>query len=435
MGWLFNLLYAMMAIACAPLIAWRMLRRRMPIAGWREKLSGQVAIRPSNQRRIWLHAVSVGEVNLLAHLLPRLKQKFPGWDYVVSTTTQTGRELADRKFGSENTCFFPFDFTWSVEEALSRIQPNLVVLAELELWPNFLSLTHQRGIPVAVINGRLSDESFRWYRRFRWLLQTSFAKLTGVAAQSREYGQRFIALGIDPSRVAVTGNMKFDGARSDRDNPTTIQFNRLLGRTSDQVIWLAGSTQDPEEQIAVQCYAALRSTFPQLRLIVAPRHPERCDSVIAGIQSLGFVAVRRSKIEQSHPLRGDEVLVIDTVGELAAWWGVSQIAYVGGSMGDRGGQNMIEPSAFGCAVAFGPNTKNFRDVVSLLLTDNAAVVVQNANDLQKFVHRCLQEPAWRDQLGVRAQRLVLAQTGATEQTIDLLGNLVGLPNQSIEKAA
>ncbi len=435
MGWVFNLLYAMTAFAFAPLLAWRVLRRGKAIAGWVEKLSGRVTIRPTQQPRIWLHAVSVGEVNLLAHLLPRLKQKFPGWDYVVSTTTPTGRELAERKFGAENTCFFPFDFTWSVEAALVRIQPELIVLAELEFWPNLLRTAQRCGIPIAIVNGRLSDESFRWYKRCRWLLRSSFAKLAGVAAQSQEYAQRFVELGVDSSRVAVTGNMKFDGAKSDRDNSTTHQFNRLLGRTSDQVIWLAGSTQDPEEQIVVQCYAALRTWSPQLRLIVAPRHPERCDSVIAEIQSQGFVAVRRSKIDQSLPLRGDEILVIDTVGELAAWWGVCQIAYVGGSMGDRGGQNMIEPSAFGCAVSFGPNTKNFRDVVSLLLTDDAAVLVQDAGDLQQFVQRCLEETAWRDEMGTRAQRLVLAQTGATEQTIGLLANLIDLPNQANEKAA
>lgn len=435
MGWLFNLLYLLAWTAMSPWCLWRVLIKGKPIVGFREKLSGHVSLQPTQARRVWLHAVSVGEVNLLVHLLPRLQQRWPNREFVVSSTTQTGHELASRTFGASNTCFLPFDFTWSVDKTLDRIQPNLIVLAELEIWPNLLRIAHRRNIPIAVVNGRLSQESFCNYRRLRWLLRSSFAKLSWVGAQNREYAQRFATLGVDASRVEVTGNMKFDGAQSCRGNPRTTLFRKLLDGASQQIVWLAGSTQDPEERLAIQCYQTLRKDFPQLRLIVAPRHPQRCESVIQEIRAQGLVAIRRTTMQRPHRLDGNEVLIIDTVGELSAWWGLSQIAFVGGSMGDRGGQNMIEPAAYGCAVSFGPNTKNFRDVVALLLENDAAIVVNDARDLDRFVRRCLQDQAWREQLGLHAQRLVLVQAGATERTVERLSALLASPIQTGEKAA
>lgn len=435
MGWIINLLYLFAAAVAGPRIIWRYLRQGKSIAGWREKFSGRVVVPPKRGKRIWLHAVSVGEVNLIITLLPRLRQRFIDWDFIVSTTTQTGHELAVRKFGADEVCFLPFDFTWSVSEAFCRIQPDLIVLAELEIWPNLLRTARRRDVPIAVINGRLSDSSFCWYRRVRWLIRPSFQKLAAVAAQNELYAQRFIELGVEGDRIVVTGNMKFDGARSDRDHPNVQMLGDLFGRTDDQVVWLAGSTQEPEERIVIDCFDALRQRFPQLRLVIAPRHPDRCDSVLQMCQARGLDAVLRSKLGQSTPVRQGGILIIDTVGELAAWWGICQIAFVGGSLGNRGGQNMIEPSAFGCAVAFGPNTKNFRDAVALLMANDAASVVQNAHELQQFVEQCLLRPAWREQLGIRAQQLVFAQTGATERTIERLWQLMEHSSEAGKKAA
>lgn len=467
MGWLFNLLYGLAWLAYSPCCAWRIAVRRKPIAGFWQKLTGHVDCRArsdatlplssrirqnvglsdhdprdprafstiSESPRVWLHAVSVGEVNLLLQLLPRLQAQWPDRELVLSTTTQTGFELASRALGRERTFFFPFDFSWAVAHALDRIRPELIVLAELEIWPNFLRAAHRRNIPIAVVNGRLSAESFAKYRPLRWLVRSSFARLSWVGAQNREYAQRFAALGVEPSRVTVTGNMKFDGAQSNRGNPKTDQLRMLLHDSRQHIIWLAGSTQDPEERIALRCFAALRNDFPELRLILAPRHPDRCDGVSAAIRESGLKPIRRSGLAASKCFAQDEILLIDTVGELGAWWGLSQIAYVGGSMGDRGGQNMIEPAAYGCAVSFGPNTKNFRDVVTMLRASNAAIVVPDAADLENFVRRCMQEPAWRDRIGTQAQQLVLAQRGATQQTISHLSALLTSRQASINKAA
>jgi 3-deoxy-D-manno-octulosonic-acid transferase len=424
MGWLFNALYALAALAAAPWLIWRRIRRGRTFVGPIEKLTGRVPFAPATKQRVWLHGVSVGEINLIAQWLPRLRAVMPDAHCVVSTTTASGRQLADAKFGSAHTCFFPFDFTWSVRRALSRIRPSLIVLAELEVWPNLLRLAWRHGIPVAIINGRLSDESYARYRRWRWLLSGCFRRVTFVAAQNSTSAERFVRLGVPAERVAVSGNLKFDGACCDRNNLRTRGLEAWLAGSSDQVVWLAGSTQEPEERLAAEAYLALRGDYPNLRLIVAPRHPERCHAVAAEMRAKGLRIVRRTELNQLGRLPADAVLLIDTIGELGAWWGLSQIAYVGGSMGDRGGQNMIEPAAYGCAVSFGPNTKNFRDVVELLLGQEAAVVVRDRAELQSFVRRSLAEPLWRAALGERARCLVASQAGAADRTAAAIATLM-----------
>lgn len=425
MGWLFNCLYALAGLALAPHCLWRRTVRGKSLAGFREKISGRVGVAGTRSNRVWLHAVSVGEVNLLVHLLPRLQEHWPDCEFIVSTTTAAGYELAQRRFGPERTCFFPFDFSWSIREAFDRIRPRLILLVELEIWPNLLRMGARRQVPIAIVNGRLGRESFRAYRRFRWLFRSSFAKLAWVGAQNREYADRFLELGVQPSRITITGNLKFDGAQSDRGNPQTVRCKTMVPGSPREIVWLAGSTQDPEEQIAIECYRSLRRDYPELRLILAPRHPERCASVVKQIRDRQLTAIRRTELVDSRRVGTDEILVIDTVGELAAWWGLCDIAFVGGSLGDRGGQNMIEPAAFGCAVSFGPNTKNFRDVVALLLSQRAAVVVHNARELEDFVGRCLADRSWRRELGSHAQRLVASQTGATGRTLERLDSLIG----------
>lgn len=435
MGWLLNAAYLLVALAAIPLATWRYLVRGKPTAGCWQKLTGQTRLPRPTTKTIWLHAVSVGEVNLLANLVPRLEKRWQDCSFVVSTTTWTGYELAQRRFGPERTFFFPWDFTWSVANALRQIQPVLIVLAELEVWPNFLRATQQHDISVAIVNGRLSERSFRGYRRFSFLLGRSFRRLAWVGAQNSEYAARFAALGLDASRVTVTGNLKFDGTQSDRSNHATQKLAALAGISPELCVWLAGSTQDPEEQIAIDVYQSLRQQFGQLRLILAPRHPERCPAIIEAIRRHGLKPIRRSQLDAPLRLDADHVLVIDTVGELAAWWGVAQIAFVGGSLGDRGGQNMLEPASYGLAVCFGPNTRNFRDVVSMLVEGDAARVIRDAGELKSFVVQCLTDVAERVRLGERARSLVQSQRGASERTMDELSRLLPSSNPIDNDAA
>jgi 3-deoxy-D-manno-octulosonic-acid transferase len=245
-----------------------------------------------------------------------------------------------------------------------------------------------------------------------------------IAVQNDEYADRFLALGAPRRSVVVTGSVKFDNAQTDRDNPKTKRLAELAGIRAGDLVFLAGSTQHPEESLALSAFRELAPQHPNLRLILVPRHPERFEEVAALLDSAEVCWQRRSSLGQAAADCQARVLLVDTVGELGAWWGTARIALVGGSLSRRGGQNMIEPAAYGATVAFGPNTWNFRDVVSALLHEDAAIVVRNAADLKQFVERVLTDSAWADQVGGRARELVLRQRGATMRTTDALEQLL-----------
>lgn len=423
MAYLLNLAYALLLIAAVPYLLWCRIRHGKYRDGWSQKLWGRVPRRPSRAPCLWLHAVSVGEVNLLAPLIARWEQLHPDWDIVISTTTQTGYALAQKRYAPRMICYAPLDFTWAVSRSMRRIRPTLLVMAELELWPNWIAAAHRAGARVAVVNGRLSEKSFRGYQRVARWLRGTLESLDLVAVQNAEYAQRFLALGCKEQRVQVTGSIKFDGATTDRQNPATTRLAALAGIEPSDVVFLAGSTQAPEEQLALETFQLLSPKHPRLRLLITPRHPERFDEVAALLDRGGVRWQRRSDLETQPADPAARVLLIDVVGELGAWWGTSSIAFVGGSLGRRGGQNMIEPAAYGSAVSFGPNTWNFKDVVQLLIASEAAVVVRNSADLQLFVERSLREPAYALQLGQRAQQLVREQQGAADRTLALLESL------------
>jgi 3-deoxy-D-manno-octulosonic-acid transferase len=374
---------------------------------------------------VWLHAVSVGEVNLLAPLLAEIARQEPSWECVISTTTTSGMALARKKYAGHLVFYCPLDFSWAVRSALRRVRPKLLVLAELELWPNLIRAARRQGARVAVINGRLSRHSFSGYQRIRPLVAHILQKIDWIAAQDATYADRFRQLGARPQSIEVTGSMKYDGAQTDRHNPATQRLRALAGFADDDVVLLAGSTQEPEESIAVETYRQLRDAWPQLRLVLVPRHPERFPSVARLLEASGIPWQRRTLLDQQTRVPGARILLVDVVGELGAWWGTAQIALVGGSLSNRGGQNMIEPAAYGAAVSFGPNTRNFRDIVASLLARDAAVVVRDAREFRQFVQRCLEDPAYAAALGTRAKALVAEQLGATGRTLRLLASAVG----------
>lgn len=430
MPYLLNIVYAVLILAAMPYLLWCRLRHGKYRDGWRQKLWGDVPRRRNRKVPcLWLHAVSVGEVNLLQPLIARWEQAHPDWEIVISTTTQTGFALAQKRYAPRPVFYAPLDFTWSVATAMHIIRPTLLVMAELELWPNWIAAAHREGARVAVINGRLSSKSFRGYQRIARLLRGTLESLDLVLVQNAEYAQRFIALGANAKRVHVTGSIKFDGVQTDRNNGATKRLAMLAGIEQQDIVLLAGSTQAPEEQLAVEAFQHLSAKHPHLRLLITPRHPERFDDVARLLERSGVHWERRSRLESAGHDRKARVLLIDVVGELGAWWGTSTIAYVGGSLSRRGGQNMIEPAAYGSAVCFGPNTWNFKDVVQLLLHSDAAHVVQDGAELQAFVERCLLDPLFAARLGRRAQELVIAQQGAADRTLVFLQGLAAVKQQ------
>jgi 3-deoxy-D-manno-octulosonic-acid transferase len=430
MPWLLDFVYLVVLSVVSPILAWRMLARGKYRTGWGEKLLGRVPARTGERPCLWFHAVSVGEVLQLEPVLGGLRSRLPGVEFVISTTTPTGRSVAETKFPHDRVCYFPLDFSWAVREAVRRLRPTAIVLVELELWPNFILHAKRRGIPLALINGRVSQRSGQGYAQIAPLIARLLRCFETLAVQNVTYAERLLALGAPRNRVQVTGSIKFDRIATDPDNPQTAELRHCFGIAEGERIWIAGSTTAPEESYVLDAYEALRPRYPKLRLIVVPRHKERFEEVAALIRSRNLPLLRRSAPNEApgrpswgFRTSGPAVLLLDTLGELSACWGLAEIAFVGGSLSNRGGQNMIEPAGYGAAVLFGPNTWNFRDVVELLLSEGAARVVRDSADLTAAVVEYLADPAFARAQGKRAQELVTRQRGAAARTIEQLANL------------
>lgn len=425
LGYLLNICYALLLIVASPYLVYAAVRKKKYRRGWAEKLLGRSPRRRDQTQCIWLHAVSVGEVQLLASLIEEIGIRDSKIECVISTTTRTGYELAEKKYPNHTVFYCPLDFTWAVRASLRRVRPDLLVLAELELWPNLILTAQREGVGTAVINGRLSEKSFRGYRRLRPLITRILRCLDVIGVQNQEYAERFLELGACSEQIVITGSIKFDGGETDRENRQTTALTQLAQLEKTDKVFLAGSTQRPEESLAVDTFCALADEYPELRLVLVPRHPERFDEVASMLTDRGLSWQRRSQLAlQSEAQTDTRILLVDSVGELGFWWGTAAIGFVGGSLTSRGGQNMIEPAAYGVATCFGPHTENFRDVVSALRATDAAHVVENGQQLTKFVQRCLKDPAYAGQLGRRATALVAASRGATGRTADeLLKNL------------
>lgn len=429
MAYLLNVVYLAAWVCLAPWLCWQARVKKKPARALWTKWLGWVAHPKLDGARpvVWFHGVSVGEIHLLRQVLARFRERFPGWQCVVSTTTSTGYDEACKHFADLPVVFWPFDFTWAVNKALSTIKPALVVLSEGEMWPNFVWAAKKQGVKLALINGRMSPRSARRFRRFRWLLSGVFGRLDWIGAQNDEYRSHYEALGA--RHVVTTGNIKYDGVNTDRKNVKTQAMRTLLGISSDQLVWVAGSTQDPEESLAIDIYRRAKEKHPELRLILVPRHPERFAEVARLLERSGVPSVRRSEISGSPPGQ-DTILLVDTIGELGAIWGLADLAFVGGSLdGKRGGQNMIEPSAYGAAVLFGPHTWNFKQTVADLLASDAALQIANGTALDAEVLRLLEDAAERQRLGAAARAFVLSQQGATGRTLDELAKLIGIQQQ------
>jgi 3-deoxy-D-manno-octulosonic-acid transferase len=421
MRFLLDAFYLLALLVLSPWLVWKALTTGKYRRGLRSKLLGLSALPPPHGGPIaWFHGVSVGEVHLLRQVVAAFRRRYPDWRCVLSTTTDTGFEEARRCFPDLSVFFFPFDFSWAVRRALRAVSPALVVLAEGELWPNFLLAAKAFGVPVAVVNGRMSPRSFRRYRRLGPLAGWLLGHLDLMVMQNEEYAACVRGLGVPPYRIKVTGSVKFDGATMDRHNPATEELRRRLHVADGDLVWVAGSTQAPEEDLALGIYRRALVAHPNLRLFLVPRQRERFDEVAHLLQRSGVPFARRS----AESTERAPVVLVDTIGELGALWGLADVAFVGGSLdGRRGGQNMIEPAAYGSAVVFGPHVWNFRDTATRLVEAGAAWQVSDGADLEDAVRKLLADAGQRERLGRAARAFVLAQQGATEQTVTLLGEM------------
>jgi len=434
---LLNLIYLSLLLLLSPVILWRVLRHGRYRRGLPEKLLGRISL-PDDPRPVaWFHAVSVGEVIQLQKVVDDyLKQNGEQRRILITTSTDTGFDLAQQRFPDCQVSWFPLDFSWAVSGALDRIQPDFVVLMELELWPGFLTACFRRHIPVAVVNARLSERSFRRYRLVRrWMLPV-LGRLQLVAAQSPASAQRLQTLGVREEVLHVTGSVKFDGVQTSRENAATIALGKALAIPAEARVLVCGSTQDPEEKLGIDAWQVLRRDFPDLYLILVPRHRERFDKVATTVTEAGHPLLRKSQAgSECNVATGPETIrLLDTIGELGACWGLADFAFVGGSFGNRGGQNMIEPAAYGAAVMFGPNTRNFRDVVRILQEAEACIELQNEGQLLTTLQDLMQQPEQADSLGRMASAAVIRQQGATNRTTDLLLTLTTQAAESLRAA-
>jgi 3-deoxy-D-manno-octulosonic-acid transferase len=422
----YSALLALLLLATLPYWLLQMLRHGKYRAGLRQRLGAvPAALQAAGKPVIWVHAVSVGEVVAVSAVVEGLRREFPSHRILISTTTSTGQKLAVRRFGAENVFYFPLDFAFAVRPYFKALHPELCVIAETEFWPNFLRVARASRATVAVINSRISDRSFRGYMRLRRWMPGVLALVDLFLTQTEEDRRRLVAIGAAESQTRVAGNLKFDVAPPAASSIVS-SLRAAFGESGSAAsaawpILVCGSTLEDEEAPLLSAFHNLLATHPRAVMILAPRHPERFDEVASLVEKLGLRLVRRS-LWSGEALAGS-VFLVDTIGELAALYSLSTVAFVGGSLVPRGGHNILEPALYGVAIVTGNHYENFRDIVNLFLSRNAVRVVGLA-ELPLVFMELIDNEAERVSLGQNALVALESQRGATERTIHALAQLL-----------
>jgi len=422
MYWLYSAALALALLLTLPYWIIQMSRHGKYRTGLAERL-GNVPARLTHdpsKRTIWLHAVSVGEVLAVSQLVAQLRSPLPHHRIVVSTTTDTGQKLARRSFGPENVFYFPMDFAFAIRPYLRHLQPELVVIAETEFWPNFLRLTSESGAKIAIVNARISDRSWPRYRRFHFFYSRILKAVDLFLAQTDQDAARLREIGAPRDRVSVSGNLKFD-VPMPAAPPIVASLRQSFQQSGAGPIIICGSTVDEEEPLVLLAFENVLASHPHAVMILAPRHPERFNAVAQILEKLGIRFWRRS-LWSGEPLTGG-VLLVDTIGELASLYSLADVAFVGGSLAPRGGHNIIEPAQHGIPIIVGNHTENFRDMIRIFQNANAVRIVGTAEFPLVLMELISNEPA-RVALGQRAAETLRSQTGATIRTIEALQQLL-----------
>jgi 3-deoxy-D-manno-octulosonic-acid transferase len=402
---------------------------------YREGLLGRLGVVPARLRNlhagqnvsrplIWVHAVSVGEVLAVSRLVKSLDAELPEFFVAVSTTTRTGQLLARERFGADRVFYCPLDLPWAVRAYLNTLRPRLLVLAETEFWPNLLTGCYRRGIPVAVVNARISDRSWPRYKLLSSLWKPFLSRISRVLAQSQIDADRLKAIGCQPDRVTVAGNLKFD-VRIASEADATRQIKSLA---SNLRLIVAGSTLEGEEAALLEAWPRLLQADPQLAMVLAPRHPERFTAVTALLDNSRIPWVRRSDwpskpAETPPPLNPGSIILLDTIGELASVYSLASVAFVGGSLIPAGGHNPLEPAQFGVPIVMGPHYANFRAITEDLIS-HQAVRIATKEELAATLIDLLNDPHASKAMGERARLVFIQQAGATNRCVDAIKQLL-----------
>ncbi|HEX7998969.1 MAG TPA: 3-deoxy-D-manno-octulosonic acid transferase [Pyrinomonadaceae bacterium] len=445
MYFLYSILYTLGIIVLLPRFAYDALRHGKYVTGFGERLGQLPPVQAKGRPVVWLHCVSVGETQAARPVAQALLEKYPAHALVVSTTTVTGQRVAREVFREEAAAvfYFPFDWAWTVRRALRQVHPDIVLIMETELWPRFLRECNKRDIPVAVINGRLSERSSRRYKIIRGFIRRVVNCLSLALMQSEADAERLRALGLASERVLVSGNVKFDGGADASGHALTNELRDRFRFNDEQPLIVAASTHSPEERIVVDAFRKLRSdsSTRAARLLIAPRHPERFNEVASLLNASGFKWARRSNGASSTDAACDLIL-LDTIGELRAVYPLATLVFVGGSIAPVGGHNILEPAAAGACIITGPHTFNFTAVMQAFLLAQALVQLpalpeaEAAAEMAKVCAELLTDEQTRQRLAENAGTALEQNRGATERTINMLAPLLNIAtNQSLTNPA
>ncbi len=431
MSYILNIIYCVLLLLISPMIVYRMIRQGRYREGWLQRL-GFVPRRSGAVRCFWIHAVSMGEVNAASTIIAALQREFPDCDLVVSSTTDTGISRARKLYGDIATVvFYPFDFTFAVKRALTRLRPDICILMELEAWPNFTSIARKLNIPVVVANGRISSgKGFPRYKKVAWLIRPMFARLSAVMVQDQEYASRFEYLGVKPTKIFNVGSLKYDTAEV-TDNVSGSEALAMELRIAPEVpLLVAGSTGIGEEEIILDCYRQIMQERPELklRLAIIPRKPEKFDEVAGLIEKKGLALVRYSQVKSGKVTVADchaeSVILGDTMGDLRKFYSLADIIFVGRSLVPMGGSDMMEAAALGKPVIVGPYTENFNQTVTALRAGNGIVVVPEGKALKEAIVRLSDDKEYASNIAVSGRQVIIDHKGATDKTIEQIRKIV-----------
>lgn len=426
---LVDLIYLPLALLYLPILLYQVIVLKKNRRGWGERFGG-VPARVGRRRCVWIHGVSLGEINASRTLVEEVASRHPDADIVVSSTTDTGTAAARRLYPDRIVFRYPLDVSFFVRRALNRIRPDVIVLMELELWPNLLRIASKRGIAVGVANGRITEE--KSMRRFsmpviRTVARDMVRRLAWIAAQDDAYADRFRRLGAEPDRVVVAGSLKYDTAVIADAIPGDDDLARALGIRSNVPLLVAGSTGPDEEALLLDAYQRLRMTLPDLQLAVIPRKPERFDDVARLIEDRGFHCRRRSRHPDDQPAAGNNdsndktvVFLGDTMGELRKFYALASVVFVGRTLVPLGGSDLMEVAALARPLCYGPHIDNFADIDRQLMDADAAVKVADIDALVAAIESMTRDSATAQARAARARAIVNRNQGATTKIVDLI---------------
>jgi 3-deoxy-D-manno-octulosonic-acid transferase len=427
---LYTLLIVVLAIVLFPWFLYQALRHQKYIGNLAQRMGYlPVSFNLDGDESIWIHAVSVGEALTARALLPELRQRYPGLRIFVSTTTLSGQQIARTRLPDVDAVFFfPFDLPPFVNRTLRLVKPRLFIMMETEIWPNLLRACRRQGVKTMLVNGRISSRSFPRYRLARGFFRGVLTDVDRFCMQSDESASRIVQIGADPARVVVTGSLKFESLDSPaaalgRGEGRVLRYFRI---PAARPVMIAASTLKGEEAQVLAAFATVRRAFPNTLLILAPRKPERFGDAEELARGEGFRVVRKTELPVDAEPRAD-VVVLDTIGELAHLFQVATVVFVGGSLVDQGGHNILEPAVHGKPIVFGPHMQNFKEISETFLNHQAAIEVRDAAELAEVCVRLLGDPVERARLGAAARALVEANRGAKPRTLDTIAQILPPP--------